>query len=331
MHYFYLDVLRGFSAIMIVLYHYTTRYIENPITDNPAKVDWLITFPYGCAAVSTFFILSGFLTSKYIFNSDKKDIPTFVKRRFIRLYPSFLITMLSTAFVLKFFFSNIEISLLQVVVNLTMVPSLFGQRAIDGVYWTLQVELFFYLGVIFLMLIKREVEKKTFLLFWLSVPLIVKCVDNKIIDSFLNIVFIANHISLFLAGVGIFLLNKKNENKIYSLLLLFLCFISQLFLSDITQIAFFIVSIFFIIYFTRLKNVSVQPVYLIFFKKIGDISYPLYLFHQMVGFTLIYLIQTKCGISSEIVILLPILISLLYSYFVHGYIEKIIQKKFGKR
>lgn len=212
-----------------------------------------------------------------------------------------------------------------------MVPSLFGQRAIDGVYWTLQVELFFYLGVIFLMLIKREVEKKTFLLFWLSVPLIVKCVDNKIIDSFLNIVFIANHISLFLAGVGIFLLNKKNENKIYSLLLLFLCFISQLFLSDITQIAFFIVSIFFIIYFTRLKNVSVQPFYLIFFKKIGDISYPLYLFHQMVGFTLIYLIQTKCGISSEIVILLPILISLLYSYFVHVYIEKIIQKKFGKR
>lgn len=48
----------------------------------------------------------------------------------------------------------------------------------------------------------------------------------------------------------------------------------------------------------------------------------------MVGFTLIYSIQTKYGISSEIVILLPILISLLYSYFVNKYIELRIQNKY---
>ena len=74
--FFCLDVLRGLSALMIVLYHYTARYMENPITDNPAKGEWMVVFPWGCAAVSTFFILSGFLIAKHIFpNSDSKVAP----------------------------------------------------------------------------------------------------------------------------------------------------------------------------------------------------------------------------------------------------------------
>ena len=52
-----LDVLRGFSALLIVLYHYTTQY-EKSI----GHVEMYgVSIPWGCHAVYMFFMLSGFL------------------------------------------------------------------------------------------------------------------------------------------------------------------------------------------------------------------------------------------------------------------------------
>ena len=41
--------------------------------------------------------------------------------------------------------------------NITMIPAIFGEKAIDGVYWTLQFELYFY--VIFaIFLLNKDVD-----------------------------------------------------------------------------------------------------------------------------------------------------------------------------
>ena len=53
-----LNVLRGISALLIVLYHYTVQY-EKSIGH---LVPYTVTIPWGCYAVNTFFMLSGFLT-----------------------------------------------------------------------------------------------------------------------------------------------------------------------------------------------------------------------------------------------------------------------------
>lgn len=52
-----LNVLRGISALLIVLYHYTVQY-EKSIGH---LVPYTVTIPWGCYAVNTFFMLSGFL------------------------------------------------------------------------------------------------------------------------------------------------------------------------------------------------------------------------------------------------------------------------------
>lgn len=53
-----LDWLRAVSMILVVLYHYTTRYQE-----SIGHVDvWPVAVPWGCYAVNTFFILTGYLT-----------------------------------------------------------------------------------------------------------------------------------------------------------------------------------------------------------------------------------------------------------------------------
>lgn len=53
-----LNVLRGISALLIVLYHYTVQY-EKSIGH---LLPYAVTIPWGCYAVNTFFMLSGFLT-----------------------------------------------------------------------------------------------------------------------------------------------------------------------------------------------------------------------------------------------------------------------------
>ena len=46
-----------------------------------------------------------------------------------------------------------------------MVPKIFGFKAVDGVYWTLMVELFFYLLIFILLFTKKikDINKLSFL------------------------------------------------------------------------------------------------------------------------------------------------------------------------
>ena len=126
-----LNVLRGISAVLIMLYHYTVQYGKSigNIYPYPVTVTW------GCYAVYTFFILSGYLTIySYKENTTAKG---FLKKRFFRLYPMFWICMCITTVYMFFLMPERVPSIKQFIVNLTMIPSLFGVSAVDGVYWTL--------------------------------------------------------------------------------------------------------------------------------------------------------------------------------------------------
>ena len=53
------DVIRGLSAIAVMLFHYTCRYNEIPELLS-SSTDFGFSITWGFAAVSSFFILSGF-------------------------------------------------------------------------------------------------------------------------------------------------------------------------------------------------------------------------------------------------------------------------------
>lgn len=78
-----LDVIRGFSALLIVLYHYTTQY---DISIGHI-VPYAVKVPWGCYAVYTFFLLSGFLT---VYSYKEKTTPlAFLKNAFFVCIPCF--------------------------------------------------------------------------------------------------------------------------------------------------------------------------------------------------------------------------------------------------
>lgn len=146
-----LDALRGIAVLMVLVFHYTTRLAE--VFPSAGWGD----FRFGEYGVHLFFVISGFVI---IMTLDRSERPAdFLVARFSRLYPAYWTAILLTSAFLWLADGTIEPpSARQIAVNFTMLQSFFGVPAVDGVYWTLEVELLFYamaLGVFCAGLLRR--------------------------------------------------------------------------------------------------------------------------------------------------------------------------------
>src|SRR5690606_21030767 len=100
---------------------------------------------YGYLGVHLFFIISGFV----IFLSVRRATPRqFLASRVSRLYPAFWVAVLLTWAVVQWHeVGAFRVSWADMLVNLTMVPHWFDVPYVDGVYWSLTVEVQFYILV----------------------------------------------------------------------------------------------------------------------------------------------------------------------------------------
>src|SRR5690242_8364575 len=131
-----LDALRGVAVLMVLAFHYTTRFAR-------LHPEWAWgDFTFGFYGVELFFVISGFVI---IMTLDRSGRPMdFVVARFSRLYPAFWTAVLLTSLVLWLSGSRADAPPGRIAANLTMVHEFFGVPSVDGVYWTLEVELLFY-------------------------------------------------------------------------------------------------------------------------------------------------------------------------------------------
>jgi peptidoglycan/LPS O-acetylase OafA/YrhL len=136
------DALRGLAALAVVLYHYTTRFIEiNPASGTPS-----LTFPHGHYGVNLFFIISGFVIFMTLERTRRGM--DFVVSRFSRLFPAYWVAVaLTFAVTSTFGLPGFEVSPGQALGNAIMVHGFLRIPHVDGAYWTLEVELLFYAGM----------------------------------------------------------------------------------------------------------------------------------------------------------------------------------------
>lgn len=134
-----IEALRVVACASVLLFHYCVRGSSFGGPGYPELRPWAT---YGFLGVSLFFVISGFVISNALL---RRPLPTFVKARFLRLYPAFLICMTLTWLVGALAGSaSGSASLAQWLANLTMVSPAFGQPFVDGVYWSIVVEVEFY-------------------------------------------------------------------------------------------------------------------------------------------------------------------------------------------
>lgn len=153
-----LDTLRGIAALMVVVHHSLQAFAGSTDDTFEGLAGHL---DVGRMGVVIFFMLSGFVIAKAVPGNDLKATGLFFKHRFFRLYPPFWISIgvatitaalvgASTCCV----FSQ-PTSLENIAANLTMIPLRFHEPMLIGIYWTLELEMLFYVLIAAIALARR--------------------------------------------------------------------------------------------------------------------------------------------------------------------------------
>lgn len=198
-----------------------------------------------------------------------------------------------------------------------------GIPHIDESYWTLSIQLIVY--VVFAMAYFLSKKDEDSFVFLISIWFLVDCcwlLANQLFK--LNVggfLLVINYINIFILGLVANYIEQNKESKrilyIYVLaLLLYSYHISLLYML----VVIFVFSLIFIISYFEI-NITKKGV-LVFF---GSISYPFYLIHQVVGYSIISILENS-GFRNEIYIFIPIIINAGIAYLISRFVEKPIIK-----
>jgi peptidoglycan/LPS O-acetylase OafA/YrhL len=151
-----LDFLRLLAAAMVMLYHFGFWHLTevdgtlvHAISANVARATMPLTH-FGWVGVEIFFFISGFVIT---FSAQHSTVHSFVRSRFLRLVPAVWICAPLTAAIYYFALNEPMMTLAPQLVRTVLFFPL--SSSIDGVYWTLGVEISFYI-LIYLLLRTRE-------------------------------------------------------------------------------------------------------------------------------------------------------------------------------
>jgi len=321
-----IDLLRFLAALSVVFYHYSFRGYA---ADGMSIMPYPLLAPlakYGSLGVELFFMISGFVI---LMTAADGSLKKFIVSRMVRLYPAFwaCCTITFVAIVLMDD-PRFSASIGQYLVNMTLLSKFFKVPSIDGVYWSLFVEIRFYALVAFVLLIKRIHQAQLFLILWLlsSVVLVIIPVDK------LRYLLIVDYSAYFIAGATYFLVWKQGVSKgkffliiaswglaIYQSTNAFSGFEKQF----STTINGYIVAGIITMIFVAMFLVSIRCTG--FFGRnrwlmVGAITYPLYLIHQNIGYLIFN--ANYPAVSNHLVLWGTILFMLLVAYLVNVFIEK---------
>ncbi|MCV7455659.1 acyltransferase [Micrococcus luteus] len=145
-----LDGLRGIAALAVVFSHYTgahnSHYPQDPAAFHDAA--------WGAAGVQLFFIISGFVIFMSARGASRPS--DFAISRAARLYPPYWISLVFAVVLLLLHpVPGFPFTWGQALVNLTMVQRWVGVDNVVDVYWTLAVEMQFYVIILILLYLTR--------------------------------------------------------------------------------------------------------------------------------------------------------------------------------
>jgi peptidoglycan/LPS O-acetylase OafA/YrhL len=184
-----LDYARFVAAMFVLLFHYTNNGISNgKITAISIVPDIAGITRFGYLGVHLFFIISGYVIFYSAFN---KSAAQFAYSRAKRLFPLFWIAVIST-YLFQKFFSNSDLlsaNMNQFLANLTMIPGVFGQKNMDGVYWSLVYELKFYLLIFVLLMFGKRSHLHYYSIAWILYVILVSNLHLHVYFAHVNYLF----------------------------------------------------------------------------------------------------------------------------------------------
>ncbi|MCB9556011.1 MAG: acyltransferase family protein [Deltaproteobacteria bacterium] len=316
-----LDALRGIAATSVVFYHYAFRFDGLYAYDSKLPV----LFSRGDLGVDLFFIISGYLIYMTIERAKRRlDFPV---SRFSRLYPAYWFCLALTLGAMSWAAlpGRSPGGLAQVLANLTMFNGFFKIPYVDGVYWTLRVELAFYLMIYILSLLGQVGKIRRWLVLWLLGQAVyyLGMLDGLPGGPFAAQMLVLPFAALFAAGVCFYRIHHGDRGW-PTLVLLGSCVVARCLHAPLADLPLVvgIFALFALLVVDRLRWLAWPP--LLF---LGAISYPLYLLHQNLGYIVIRR-ALFAGWPMPLAMGSAVMLVILAAWWVHRLVEMPGQKWF---
>lgn len=325
-----LDSLRGIAALVVLFFHYS---LLSPKLLAFAK--------FGVTGVDLFFIISGFVITMSL---DRIRFGyQFVINRFSRLYPTYWACVIFTFIIIcinKHFFGGdpeTPLPISDFFYNLTMFQSYFGVDDLDGPYWTMIIEMLFYLLMLYLFVTKSLKSAVAFL-----IPVILL---GTILTEFhwfqpFSLAYfknfpLAQSLPLFVSGILFYRLFTKDKHFVLNIFLIIGCYFLQVLLFTKVGKANYYIShpeykavlavyfvLFFLFVFGKLRFIVNRATLFL-----GKISFALYLIHQYLSIYFIIPNLEKMGVNYYIAaFLIALPLCILIATGITFWVEKPVGK-----
>jgi len=276
-----IDVLRGLAALCVLLSHYTSfaaRYLGATLN---------LDLQYGYYAVELFFTISGFV----IFFTIERcgSWREFAVLRCTRLFPTYW-TALTLMVVVEAIAFGEKIWWGGYVANMTMLQEYLGVSNLDNVFWSLTVEIAFYLDMAILFSTGALRRPELVATLWLIAALLWSAVETLgvALSPWLPRLLVLPYAPFFVTGMMLYLIASQGATSLRAAIIVAaLAVETWMHGAEHGAVAVLLVSTATAAVIGWLRFL-VSPVTL----WLGAISYPLYVGHRNIGYsTLGYLHQ----------------------------------------
>jgi peptidoglycan/LPS O-acetylase OafA/YrhL len=332
-----LDLLRLFAALMVLVYHYSyVGHVYAGISPYSfPEIDFLTQ--HGWAGVSLFFMISGFVIA---YSAERASAYDFMVSRVARLYPAFLFCMSLTAIVVLAapqHFVEFQVNPARWLANLTMVSLVFKQPFVDGAYWSIVTEITFYFWMT--ILIALGVYQKHLLRVLAAWMLVSVANEFYFASQILNKVMATQYSCYFVLGILSYRAFSQNRGFLLQEMAIAAVALVLSLKSDLVVQTWMIRNYSYAAEFTAWGSILKTLIFLALLNLavrikpilssnwcylLGGLTYPLYLLHSNIGFTLFNLLHGNVNRWVAFALITSLMISLAYCVF--RYVEPVGRK-----
>lgn len=305
--------MRGAAALAVCLYHYTctvTGFLNNATVYG--------IFFYGQKGVQLFFTISSvvipimLLKSGYSFSLE--NYFNYLKKRLVRLY----IPYVAAVFILFFYWkmrsvlfigNNYVPTLKTLIANLSYTVPLVNERWLNNIFWTLSVEIQYYLfiGLFFYLAVKKILYRLLFYLLFYLLFCLSYLYPSTHLFSYWSI--------YFLMGILYVLWKYKKINRYEFFIVYTITMTCSFFIYGQIDTILSFITLAIIEFFS---NYSFSAL-----NYLGKISYSLYLTHVFSGLALLNLLSEYSSNAMHKILLLgiSIFVAIIFAHIFNIFIE----------
>jgi peptidoglycan/LPS O-acetylase OafA/YrhL len=287
-----LNIIRGLAAISVVFWHGFGAYHVNdiaPFLNVPGRTAVWIFF-----GISGYVISYGFIYKKYCYSLI--SLKNFYINRLLRIYPLFICISLF-AWIIEYYLSGVNPLRLQDIYSQFLGLQFNHNYTLNGVFWTLGVEIHFYLIAPAICLLFTILNKKKSvvvgILFYVALVGLQDLLVNKYGWNYDGRNIISNLPHFFIGIIGCFFVSGFKPSNFR----LVICIFISIFFLVVTNYLYHknatmywspigillidaLILILIIAHASINKDVSNSKIYLVF-SFLGSISYGIYAWHPL--------------------------------------------------